>query len=104
LYGQSRRAFSNVTVCGFKLSKLDSTYSGNATEASTWVDFISSYGQLLFIYYIIRCIVRLWCEYIIAGVGRLYVAYPYLEAMRRPEVRDRRERDITPTSFLFPEV
>ena len=33
LYGQSRRAFSNVTVCVFKSCKLESKYSGNATES-----------------------------------------------------------------------
>ena len=39
--------------------------------------------------------------YIIADVGRRDVAYPYLEAMRRPEVRDKRERDILPRLFCF---
>ena len=29
------------------------------------------------------------CVYIIAGVGRLYVAYPYLGAMRRPDLGDK---------------
>ena len=38
---------------------------------------------------------------VITGVGRLRVAYPYLEAMRRPEVRDKRERDILPRLFCF---
>ena len=44
------------------------------------------------------------CVYIIAGVGRLYVAYPYMGAMLRPENWDKHARDITPTSFLFPYV
>ena len=51
LYGQSRKTFSNVTVCNDKSSKFESSYSGNATEASTWVDFISPCGhQSLYIY------------------------------------------------------
>ena len=43
-----------------------------------------------------------WCVYIIAGVGRLYVAYLNLEAMREPERRDKQTEELTPTSFLFP--
>ena len=42
------------------------------------------------------------CVYIIAGVGRLYVAYPYMGAMRRPDLWDKRGWIHTPTSFLFP--
>ena len=38
----------------------------------------------------------------IAGVGRLYVAYPYIGAMLRPVIRDKHERDILPRLFLFP--
>ena len=41
------------------------------------------------------------CVYIITGVGRLDVAYPYLGAMREPDDRDRRERDILPRLFCF---
>ena len=44
------------------------------------------------------------CVYIITGVGRLYVAYPCIGAMRKPEFGDKHARDITPTSFLFPEI
>ena len=40
--------------------------------------------------------------YMSAGVGRLNVAYPYVEAMQEPDLWDKRARDITPTSFLFP--
>jgi len=29
-----------------------------------------------------------------------YVAYPYEGAMRRPEIRDRRGENLTPTSFF----
>ena len=39
--------------------------------------------------------------YISLGVGRLYVAYPFLGAMRRPETRDRRGEKLTPTSFFY---
>ena len=42
------------------------------------------------------------CVYIIAGVGRLHVAYPQVGAMRRPGVRDKRGSIHSPTSFLFP--
>ena len=42
-----------------------------------------------------------WCVYIIAGVGRLDVAYPHIGAMREPEVRDKHERDILPRLFCF---
>ena len=35
------------------------------------------------------------------GVGRFYVAYPFLGAMRRPETRDRRGEKLTPTSFFI---
>jgi hypothetical protein len=35
--------------------------------------------------------VRASCVSISLGVGGLYVAYPFLGAMRRPETRDRRE-------------
>ena len=84
-------------------------------KAFTWVDFISPCGQhslyiynkvyasngcTLFAY--IETGTAPWCVYIIAGVGRLNVAYPYMGAMLRPENWDRRERDMTPTSFLFP--
>ena len=40
------------------------------------------------------------CEYIITDVGRLDVAYPYLEAMRRPEVRDRRGETYSHVFFV----
>ena len=95
-------------------------------RASTWVDFISPYGyhshfyvynkvyapigmrSLLCMYScfhtaLSECTMP-WCEYIIAGVGRLYVAYLYPEAMREPDLRDKHARDISPTSFLFPYV
>ncbi len=36
------------------------------------------------------------------GVGRLYVAYPYLEAMREPERRDRRRETLLPRLFFVP--
>ena len=39
--------------------------------------------------------------YMSAGVGRLNVAYPYLEAMLRPEDWDKRERSIFPRLFCF---
>ena len=41
------------------------------------------------------------CVYIIAGVGRLDVAYPYIGAMLEPVVWDKRERDILPRLFCF---
>ena len=40
------------------------------------------------------------CVYMSAGVGRLNVAYPFLGAMRRPDLRDRRGEIQTPTSFF----
>lgn len=40
--------------------------------------------------------------YISLGVGRLYVAYPHIGAMRRPEVRDRRGETLLPRLFLYP--
>ena len=46
---------------------------------------------------VVVCIISL-------GVGGLYVAYPYMGAMRRPDLRDRRGEIHTPTSFLFPKV
>ncbi len=85
----------------FKLRNFESKNSGDATETSTWVDFISTYGyHPLYIYnkvytptkvhalcvyipgvdsvdmYILELLWP-WCVYIIAGVGRLYVAYPF---------------------------
>ena len=48
------------------------------------------------------CVGRGVCVYISTDVGRLCVAYPYEGAMRRPEYRDKRGEDLTPTSFLFP--
>ena len=41
------------------------------------------------------------CVYIITGVGRLDVAYPYLGAMRRPDLWDKHARDILPRLFCF---
>ena len=38
--------------------------------------------------------------YISLDVGRLYVAYPHMGAMRRPEHEDRRGEKLTPTSFF----
>ena len=40
------------------------------------------------------------CVYIIAGVGRLYVAYPYEGAMLEPVVRDKRERHYSHVFFV----
>ena len=103
-------------------------------KASTWVDFISPYGQhSLYIYNkvypVSRCTLFAYIEwlslayslslrlalsllfpwescavvyrYIITGVGRLDVAYPHIGAMRRPDLRDKRERDILPRLFCF---
>ena len=39
--------------------------------------------------------------YMSLGVGRLYVAYPYLGAMLEPVVWDKRARDILPRLFCF---
>ena len=36
--------------------------------------------------------------------GQAFVAYLHEGAMRRPDDRDKHARDITPTSFLFPEI
>ena len=41
------------------------------------------------------------CVYIITGVGRLDVAYPYEGAMREPVIRDKHARDILPRLFCF---
>ena len=95
----SKGRFLNVTVCNFKLRNFETTCSGDATEASAWVDFISPYGyhshfyvynkvyapigvrSLLCMYSCFHTVLSEctmpWCEYIIAGVGRLYVAYPH---------------------------
>ena len=54
----SKGRFLNVTVCGDKLRNFETTCSGDATEASAWVDFISSYGNHFPFLYIIRCMPR----------------------------------------------
>ena len=54
----SKGRFLNVTVCSFKLRNFESMYSGDAAEASAWVDFISSYGNHFSFLYIIRCMPR----------------------------------------------
>ena len=41
----SKGRFRTLPVCIIKSRKFESKYSGNATETSTWVDFISPYGQ-----------------------------------------------------------
>ena len=40
------------------------------------------------------------CVYISLDVGRLYVAYSFQEAMRKPDCRDKRGEKLTPTSFF----
>ena len=54
----SKGRFLNVTVCSLKSRKFETRYSGDATEASAWVDFISSYGNHFPFLYIIRCMPR----------------------------------------------
>ena len=54
----SKGRFLNVTVCLLKSRKFETTYSGDAAEASAWVDFISSYGNHFPFLYIIRCMPR----------------------------------------------
>ena len=82
--GQRERTFSDVTVCKFKLRKLESTYRGNATEASARGDYIPV-GLCR------DCIftTKVCAEYIIARRGLACVAYLYVGAMRRPEFRDK---------------
>ena len=59
--------------------------------------------DIVIVYVIVSLGIRaVVCVYIIAGVGRLDVAYPHIGAMREPEVRDRHGMRHTPTSFLFP--
>ena len=99
-------------------------------RASTWVDFISPCGyHSLYIYnkvyspamgvlslrihkwFSLSFSLSLtlsfpwesmpWCVYIIAGVGRLDVAYLHEGAMRRPDDRDKHARDILPRLFCF---
>ena len=54
----SKGRFLNVTVCSIKSRKFETSYSGDAAEASAWVDFISSYGNHFPFLYIIRCMPR----------------------------------------------
>ena len=66
-----------------KSRKFESKDSGNATETFAWVIFISTLCTLFVGVY--------WRMYILSSdVGRLYVAYPFLGAMREPDCRDRR--------------
>ena len=46
------------------------------------------------------CVGALYPTNIITRRGLACVAYPYLEAMRRPDCRDKRE-ETTPTPFYF---
>ena len=59
-------------------------YRGNATEASAWVDYIPDTLCYDYIF-----MVRLFWINIIARRGLACVAYLYVEAMRRPEFRDK---------------
>ena len=54
----SKGRFLNVTVCSIKSRKFETSYSGDAAEASAWVDFISSRGNHFPFLYIIRCMPR----------------------------------------------
>ena len=106
MYGQSRKdVFLTLPVCSFESRKFESKYSGDATKrlrglilylptANTIPLYIIRYKSGILAYFL--CVYRLKGKvcavvvYIITGVGRLEVAYPYLEAMREPERRDRR--------------
>ena len=93
----SKGRFLNVAVCAFKLRNFESIYSGDAAEASAWVDFISSYGNHFPFLYIIRCmprnrytlIVVYMCSCVFIGILYMYrtavlfgvchaVAYAYI--------------------------
>ena len=52
-------SFTNVTVCTFKLRKLESSYRGNATETSAWVYYIAN--------------LRLPLAYVMVNVGLDYI-------------------------------
>ena len=60
MYAQSRKdVFNTLPVCTFKLSKLGSIYSGNATETSAVRLIIISFLRLInSLIYIIRCTLR----------------------------------------------
>ena len=107
--------FRTLLSVSSNLATLNPNTAVMQQRASTWVDFISPCGhQSLYIYNKVytlqRCTlfayiagksrVVVWV-YISAGVGRLNVAYPYLEAMLRPEDWDKRERSIFPRLFCF---
>ena len=81
----------------FKLRNFESKYSGNATEAPVWVYYTPSRIMLL----PHKGKRRGGEVYNITRRGQAFVAYPYLGAMREPDDRDRRERDILPRLFCF---
>ena len=80
------KTFSDVTICKFKLRKLETSYRCNATEASAWVYYMpTAHFHIL----------SMWPHepvewYNITWRGLACVAYLYEGAMRRPELRDKR--------------
>lgn len=87
--------FLNVTICKFKLRKLETKCRCNATGASARVYYtrttcgisLSEMCAIVPVYYNTT------------RRGLACVAYPYLGAMRRPELEDRRG-EFTPTPFF----